>query len=127
MAQDNISIVKEFIGKWEARDTDGLVAMVADDLFYHNIPMDPIESPEALRAFAAPMLEMASEVDWVIYHISECADGTVMTERLDRFCINGKWLEIKLMGAFEIKDGKIWKWRDYFDLGQFQAGMAAIS
>ncbi len=28
------------------------------------------------------------------------------------------------MGAFELRDGKICAWRDYFDLAQFQRQMA---
>jgi limonene-1,2-epoxide hydrolase len=50
-----------------------------------------------------------------------------MTERTDRFLINGQELALPVMGAFEIKDGKIAKWRDYFDLAQFQTQMAKIS
>lgn len=47
-----------------------------------------------------------------------------MNERTDRFLLNGKWIEIGVMGVFEFKNGKIAAWRDYFDLGQFQRQMA---
>ncbi|MDP1670610.1 MAG: limonene-1,2-epoxide hydrolase family protein, partial [Alphaproteobacteria bacterium] len=60
-------------------------------------------------------------------HIAEASGGVVMTERTDKFLMNGQWLELPVMGVFEIKDGKIAKWRDYFDLGQFQTQVAAIS
>ena len=45
-------------------------------------------------------------------------------ERVDRFLMNGRWVELKVMGAFELRDGKISAWRDYFDMGQFQSAMA---
>lgn len=33
-------------------------------------------------------------------------------------------VELPVMGAFELSDGKISAWRDYFDMAQFQAQMA---
>ncbi|MFP5469010.1 MAG: limonene-1,2-epoxide hydrolase family protein [Alphaproteobacteria bacterium] len=41
--------------------------------------------------------------------------------------MGGQWLELPVMGVFEIKDGKITKWRDYFDLGQFQSQLTKIN
>jgi len=46
--------------------------------------------------------------------------NTVLTERIDRFTIGGKRVELPVMGAFEVaSDGKICAWRDYFDMQQF--------
>jgi limonene-1,2-epoxide hydrolase len=43
----------------------------------------------------------------------------VMTERVDVFNLPGKSFELPVMGTFEIRDGKISAWRDYFDMNQF--------
>ena len=51
----------------------------------------------------------------------EGADGVVLTERVDRFMINGKWVALPVMGTFEVVNGKIRAWRDYFDMNQFQS------
>lgn len=69
----------------------------------------------------------AEAIDWRLHHIAENADGVVLTERLDRFRIKGQWLEMPVMGVFELRDSRITHWRDYFDSAQFQAAMAAIS
>ncbi len=45
----------------------------------------------------------------------------MLTERTDRFQIGEKWLELPVMGSFELADGKITAWRDYFDMAQFQS------
>ena len=37
-------------------------------------------------------------------------------ERLDRFSVGGKPVELPIAGVFEIRDGKIAAWRDYFDM-----------
>ena len=46
-----------------------------------------------------------------------------MTERVDVFKLPQKSFELPVMGIFEIVDGKIKAWRDYFDMGQFTARM----
>jgi limonene-1,2-epoxide hydrolase len=33
-------------------------------------------------------------------------------------------VEVKVMGVFELRDGKIAAWRDYFDLAGFQKSMS---
>ena len=50
--------------------------------------------------------------------------GVVINERVDRFNMGGRWVELPLAGVFEIKNGKIALWRDYFDLATFQKAMA---
>ena len=56
------------------------------------------------------------------------ADGnTVLTERLDIFVLPNVTIELPVMGTFELRDGKIAKWRDYFDLNQYMTQMAAAA
>ena len=53
------------------------------------------------------------------------ADGdTVMTERVDVFVLPNVTIELPVMGTFEVRDGKIAKWRDYFDLNQYMIQLA---
>ena len=50
--------------------------------------------------------------------------GVVLTERVDRFTIGDKRIELPVMGAFEVDgQGKITAWRDYFDMAQFTKQM----
>jgi limonene-1,2-epoxide hydrolase len=39
-----------------------------------------------------------------------------MNERTDRFEIGGTWVDLPVAGVFELRDGRIALWRDYFDL-----------
>ena len=55
-----------------------------------------------------------------MHRIAEDKDGVVLTERTDRFLVGETWIEIPVMGTFELRDGKLSAWRDYFDLAQFQ-------
>lgn len=59
-----------------------------------------------------------------MHHLAETPDGVVLTERTDRFLVRGKWIELPVMGAFRVRDGRIAEWRDYFDMKQFQDQLA---
>ena len=122
----NIDNVRDFIAKWEARDIDGIIESFSDDPFYHNIPMEPLTSKAAIRAFIAPFLEPATGVEWTVHFIAEDAAGVVLTERIDAFEFGPKRVALPVMGTFEFADGKLTKWRDYFDLREFEKQVAAL-
>jgi limonene-1,2-epoxide hydrolase len=46
-----------------------------------------------------------------------------MTERVDTFKLSDKSFELPVMGTFEVRNGKINAWRDYFDTNQFISQM----
>ncbi|MDO9461352.1 MAG: limonene-1,2-epoxide hydrolase family protein [Alphaproteobacteria bacterium] len=123
----NTAIVKDFIAAWEAQDLDRVMGFFTDDAVYHNIPMPVLNGVADIRKTIAGFIGMGEKLVFETHHIAEASGGVVMTERTDKFLMNGQWLELPVMGVFEIKDGKIAKWRDYFDLGQFQTQVAAIS
>jgi limonene-1,2-epoxide hydrolase len=60
---------------------------------------------------------------WEVLH-QVAAGNVVMNERVDRFKVGDKEITIKVVGVFELRDGKIAAWRDYFDLGMWQKQMA---
>ena len=63
-------------------------------------------------------------VNWEIISIAENGNK-VLTERLDEFDLpGGKHVSVPVMGTFEIRDGRIAAWRDYFDLATFTKQMA---
>ena len=68
---------------------------------------------------------MAEAIEFVVHASAENPEtNTVMNERTDRFKIGERWVEARVMGVFELRDGKISSWRDYFDLAEFQSQMA---
>ena len=117
-------IVTGFISCWEKKDLDGIMEYFTPDAVYINIPMDPPnEGTEAIRAFIEGFIGMASKIEFVVNNQVDNGAGMVMNERTDRFLINDDWVEIQVMGIFEVVDGKIAHWRDYFDMAKFSAQM----
>jgi limonene-1,2-epoxide hydrolase len=87
---------------------------------YHNIPMDPAEGLEATMAVVNMFVTMSDALEFEIHHLA--SDGsTVLTERTDTFTMNGKTAPLPVMGAFNVVEGKITAWRDYFDMAQVNA------
>jgi limonene-1,2-epoxide hydrolase len=117
-------LVRAFIGAWEARDVEAILARMTPDAIYHNIGLPQAVGHDAIRAFIGPFLAGASKVEWTVHQIAETAAGMVMTERTDVFVMGPKTISIPVMGIFEFQDGLISAWRDYFDVPGFQAQMA---
>ena len=110
-----IEVVRDFCAAWEARDQQRILDAFTDDGVYHNMPLDPAVGKAAIAALLGVILGPASDVKFEIKQIAAARD-VVLTERIDRFVMGGKTVELPVMGAFEVRDGKIAAWRDYFDM-----------
>jgi len=120
---DNTAIVKDFIAAFNANDLERIMGFFSEDCTYHNIPLEPVTGLEAIRGVLAGFAGMSKEIDWVLHNIAENSEGVVLTERTDRFLVGENWVELPVMGTFDLRDGKICGWRDYFDMSQFQSQM----
>lgn len=111
--------VAAFIAAIERRDLDAALALLTDDCTYDNVPIGPVRGPDAVREILGPMLDRSDEVDWPVSR--QAANGEVVfNERLDRFRTGERWIEIAVTGVWEVHDGRITLWRDYFDLDTYR-------
>ncbi|HXZ85581.1 MAG TPA: limonene-1,2-epoxide hydrolase family protein [Myxococcota bacterium] len=111
-------IVRDFLAAWPRRKIEELVDFFADDAVYHNVPVAPIRGKKAIREVFEGFLG-AFSVELVV--VNAAANGNVVfTERIDRFDMNGKRFDLPVNGVFELRDGKIVAFRDYFDLASFE-------
>jgi limonene-1,2-epoxide hydrolase len=67
-----------------------------------------------LVRFAGAMQGMRVDV-----HRQLSEGGIVMCERTDHFTLRGQAMTLPICGVFEIADGCIKRWRDYFDMSRF--------
>lgn len=119
--------VTAFIHAIERRDVDKAVAMLAEDVSYENVPMQPVVGREGVRATLSRFLGAASEVEWPTSLQLEVGNR-VANERVDRFKIGDGWLEMPVAGFFEVDDdGLITLWRDYFDLKTYTDQMSELT
>lgn len=100
----------------EALDYDTGCKLVAPDCEYTNLPMGTARGPEGVRATLEPFFAPTISNRFVI--LRQVVDGdTVVIERLDRHQLGpDRWAELPVIGIFEVRDGLIAVWREYFDL-----------
>ena len=122
-----IEVVRKFCAAWsDNTGTAELAAFFTDDAVYHNIPMAPVTGREAIAhniaSFIRPGAPGIESIQFRVINIA--ANGpVVMTERVDVFKLPHKSFELPVIGTFEVRDGKISAWRDYFDMNQFTSRM----
>ncbi|HSB95693.1 MAG TPA: limonene-1,2-epoxide hydrolase family protein [Spongiibacteraceae bacterium] len=124
--KNNVDVVLDLIKACNNKDIDAALALFHEGSIYDNIPLSPVTGLTAIRAALEPSLRIAKQVQWVVHHIAASDKGTVLTERTDRFLLASGWCEMPVMGTFEVNDGKIDAWRDYFDMQAAQPLMAAL-
>lgn len=124
---DVIDLIRRFCDAWgEGAGVDEIVDYFTDDAIYHNIPVDPAVGKEAIKATFAMFTTGVERIEFRLLNIA--ADGdTVLTERTDVFVLPNVTIELPVMGTFEVRAGKIAKWRDYFDLNQYMTQLAAAA
>ena len=112
-------VVRKFCQAVAHADVRELASFFTDDAVYHNIPIAPVTGRAAIEATLAQFITPGARVEFELKGLA-ARDALVLTERVDRFEMGGKKIEIAVMGAFEVTpDGKISAWRDYFDMQQF--------
>ena len=115
---ENVQVIGEFIEAWSRLDAAELVDYFTEDGTYHNMPMDPISGRDNLIAFIGGFIANWTQTDWDVLNITG-SGNTVFAERVDRTRIGEKSVELPCCGVFEMDNGKIRIWRDYFDLSTF--------
>lgn len=114
--QTAIDTVLALMSACNGQDTEAALGYFSTDAIYHNIPIAPARGHSEIRAMLGGFLNQAKSVEFTVHHIAATQAGVVMTERTDRFELDSGWLELPVMGVFEVTNGKISAWRDYFDM-----------
>ncbi len=113
--------VTEFCAKWSAPDPAELASYFTEDGVYHNIPMERVVGRTAVEEFITDFTAMVDGIDFQVHH-QVSSGNLVFNERTDvmRFK-DGRELALPVTGVFEIVDGQIAAWRDYFDMATVAA------
>jgi len=123
MPNEAETVVNNFISLWAKRNLEDLVACFTEDAVYHNIPMEPAKGKAAIREAINSFLPTAKSIQFEI--LRSAANGNIVfNERIDRMDLGGKQIALPVAGVFEVTNGKISLWRDYFDLKMFSKQMA---
>lgn len=124
----NIRTVEGFLNAMQDADYGAAEAALDDNLVYENVGLPTIRGrARAMRLFRR--MEGRAGFEVKIHRVA--ADGAaVLTERTDALIFGPLRLQFWVCGVFEVHNGRITLWRDYFDFfDMFKAtlrGLAAL-
>ena len=108
-------IVLDFLRALHELDTAAALDLVDEQIDYVNVSASRVRGKERLsRVFELGSRWSGWGFDVVIVNIVQEGD-VVLTERFDTLRIGPVWTKFWVFGRFEVKNGKITVWRDYFD------------
>ncbi len=109
-------VVREFCAAIDRKDLANVESLLDEEAVYHNIGSEPAVGRDAALAAVKFQFDMFDPIAFRITNLAQDGD-IVLTERVDEVTANGVTAPVPVMGTFEVKDGRIVKWRDYFDMG----------
>ena len=118
MSAQGHDAVRKICEQWATMSLEDLCEVMAEDCDYRNVP---IEGDRHVGPDAAYAVLSAVAAKWVIgLQVVNLVgdDRVVMTERTEHFARKDGSREpfvLPVMGVFELRDGKITAWRDYFE------------
>lgn len=109
------AIVEGFMAAFTVMDFDAALHYLSDDCEYTNIPIGTVTGHQGVLDVLGPFFDPIHENEFI--YMRSAADGPVVfMERLDRHRLDHGWRDLPVNSVFEVHDGKITVWRDYFDL-----------
>lgn len=115
-------IVSRFLNSVAERDYATMAALLAPDLVYTNVSLPTIRGGAKVARLFERLLRRGGGFGVRIHSMAVNGD-TVLTERTDMIKL-GPWQTcFWVCGTFQVQDGRIVLWRDYFDWMDFSAGL----
>jgi limonene-1,2-epoxide hydrolase len=115
-------VVETFLRALERFDTEAAIALLHDDIVYQNVPLPPARGRKAVTKQLKVLERLCSGFEAHVHNIA--ANGNVvLTERTDVLVIGRFRAEFWVCGTFEVRDGTVVLWRDYFDYADLTVAM----
>lgn len=117
-------LVERFLDLLRAEDVDGAAELLAADVEYVNVGLPTVHGRERVRRLLRATLGLDG-AGFEVYLHTISADGTsVLTERTDVMKFGRLRIQFWVCGRFDVHDGQIVLWRDYFDQMNFWVATA---
>ncbi|MBZ4521783.1 limonene-1,2-epoxide hydrolase [Mycobacterium avium subsp. hominissuis] len=111
-----MQVVLDFCQAMVKRDAEALRPFLAEGAVYQNVGKPAFAGVEAIvENLASQFTAFPDSYEYRVVNIAVYLD-VVLTERLDMIRTpSGELQGVPVMGAFEVRDGKIHRWTDYWD------------
>lgn len=110
----NALVVETFLDALQEQDFITIDALLADDVVYQNVGFPTVRGrARIVKLFRGMEGRMGFEVT---FHRNVAEGSTVLNERTDALVFGPLRVQFWVCGVFEVHDGQITLWRDYFDV-----------
>lgn len=121
---DNEQVIREFIQAWSRLDAQELAEYFTEEGVYYNMPSSPVSGRDNVARFIAGFIRTWESTEWEIINLFG-SGNLVVAERVDHTVVNGSPVDLPALGIFEMEDGRIKVWRDYFNLPTYTEALSA--
>jgi len=108
-------VVERFLELLRSGHIEGAVELLAVDVQYTNVGLPTVRGRERTRRLFQATLGRAGAGFEVYVHAISANGPTVLTERTDVLTFGRLRVQFWVCGRFDVHDGQIVLWRDYFD------------
>lgn len=121
-SQTPIEIVTTALDEFARGSIDAAMDNIDDNVVYTNVSLPTIRGKRKVAKVFARMDGGRYGFDYRMLNVA--SDGpVVLTERIDELRFGRVAIRFWVCGRFEIADGRIAVWRDYFDYYDFTKGI----
>lgn len=113
-ASDAEEVVRRFLTALEALDIEPILELSHEDITYQNVPLPPTKGKLAFEKVMRSMTRYGTGFEAKLHNIAANGD-VVLTERTDILEAGRFRAAFWVCGTFEVRDGRVVLWRDYFD------------
>ena len=128
---DPARVVEGFLYALQDEDLDSVAAVLDENIVYQNVGLPIINGRQRVLNLLRRGLDMRSAGFEVKIHRIAAEGTSVLTERTDALIFGAFRAQFWVCGVFEVRNGKITLWRDYFDfldiLKATVRGLAALA
>jgi limonene-1,2-epoxide hydrolase len=108
-------VVQRFLDLLRSGDIEGATKLLAVDVTYVNVGLPTVRGSKRVRQIFRATLGPAGTGFEVYVHAISADGPSVLTERTDVLKFRRLRVQFWVCGRFEVRDGQIVLWRDYFD------------
>jgi limonene-1,2-epoxide hydrolase len=117
-------VVERFLDLLRVEDLDGAAELLAVDVEYVNVGLPTVHGRERVRRLLRATLGLDGAGFEVYLHTISADGPSVLTERTDVMKFGRLRIQFWVCGRFDVRDGQIVLWRDYFDQVNFWVATA---
>lgn len=115
--------VRSFLAALERFDLAAAARLLDPDVTYENVSASRVHGRESTIRFLRTLFRPCSGFEATVHRMATTGP-VVLTERTDAVVVGRVRVAFWVCGIFEVHDGRITLWRDYFDYADAARGLA---